>query len=79
MQRNHAQFESELDNLYNWTVLQGGESGNMTNSPTTNREEYFAELFDTYYCSNEARARLTQYLPKAPAFAARFLLPPSKL
>lgn len=76
VQRANAQFEAALDAQYHWAVYQGGESASLAHYATTSREEYFAELFDTYYCSSAARARLRQYLPRAFALAERFLLAP---
>lgn len=76
--RKHPSFEDELTNLYAYAVLQGNESGRMQGYPQNNREEFFAEMFDEFYCSAEARLRFKAELPRTFAFAARYLIAPSE-
>lgn len=69
-------FEQALTDQYNYAVYQGHERGNMQSYPQNNREEFFAELFDEFYCSAEARDRMREKLPTTFAFAERYLLDP---
>lgn len=69
-------FEQALTAQYNYAVYQGNERRNMQSYAQNNREEYFAELFDEYYCSPEARQRMKERLPTTFEFAERYLLPP---
>ncbi len=52
------------------------ESSAMWQYPKTGRFEYWAELFDSYYCSAESRAHMKKTYPRSFQFAKRFLIDP---
>ena len=76
VQKLHSDFDQALDAQYNETVMQGVESQYLASYARTNREEFFAEIFDQFYCSAEARNRFRQVMPHTYAFAQRYLLAP---
>lgn len=76
VQRNYSNFETTLDRQYNWAVWQSGESQYLAPYARNSREEFFAEIFDQYYCSAAARDLFKRAMPYTYAFAEAFLLPP---
>lgn len=75
IQRQFSDFETELTKTFNYAVLQNKERGNMQGYAQNNREEFFAELFDEFYCGTVARERFAQKLPVTYAFAEKYLIP----
>jgi len=71
----HTEFDSELTALYNW-VVPNIEGRQMRQYAKTNRTELFAEIFDSYYCSKEAREHMREKMPRTWYFAKRFLIDP---
>lgn len=77
IQRQYSTFENDLDQIYSYAILSGNESSRIQGYAAQNREEFFADLFDEFYCSGEARFRLRTQLPRTFAFANRYLIAPT--
>ena len=81
IQEMHSDFFSELriisDIIAQKYSAISSEYLNTYGTTSQNRlDETLAELFDTWYCSEEARNLLKQGMPEVYEFAAKYLLPP---
>ncbi len=69
-------FEEELAQLFESAVTYGEESHGLHWYAKQNDDEYQAELFAQFYCSDESRKELEERAPKAFKFAKKYFFPP---
>jgi hypothetical protein len=55
------------------------EAAHMWSYPKSDASEYWAELFDTYYCGTEARLHMRDTYPRSYQFARNYLIDPTQL
>lgn len=60
-------------------TLNSSESQHMWSYPKSATSEYWAETFDSYYCSPESREHMRLTYPRSYQFAKRYLIDPAKL
>jgi hypothetical protein len=70
-------FQSALNNAYRYGIR--SERSGMRGYSTSNSKDFFADLFDSYYCSNASRQNMQLKFPKSYDFIVKYLpLPPSE-
>jgi len=74
MRKRYNNFESALNSAYN--SARRNESRSMRSYSTTQAQEYFADTFDSYYCSRASRANMKVKFPRTYQFAAKYLVVP---
>ena len=67
-------FENDLDMVFN---NEGRANGFVAGYARSTTDEYFAESFNTFYCSAEANNWIKSNLPMTADFLNRWLLPPT--
>jgi hypothetical protein len=71
-------FDNELRQAYSNSVR--NERSGMRGYSTQNYSEFLADLFDSYYCSEQSRNNVKTRFPRAFAFAEKFFpTPPSEV
>ncbi len=71
-------FKSDLSAMYG-LMKSNGESNHMRGYAKSSATEYWAEIFDSFYCSQASRDNMKEKMPKTLEFAQKYLIDPSDL
>jgi hypothetical protein len=66
-------FQKDLTVMYKW-AMNNSESSVMRGYAKSNQTEFWAEVFDSYYCSQESRDYMKEHMPRTLVFAQRYLI-----
>jgi hypothetical protein len=76
--KSFPNFQSDLAKAYS-AARSGKESQLMRGYALSTQKEYFAEAFDSYYCSQASRKMMREKMPKTWSFARKYLIDPNAL
>lgn len=80
LDRTHKSFFNSFRYWYQQAArVSTPESQHMWSYPKTATSEYWAEVFDSYYCSPESRDHMRATFPRSYQFAKRYLIDPTNV